>query len=286
MMNELAQFIKTHFQRSENGLMQVVLLNALSFLALLLLKIVLMIAGYESAYITLFQNLVLPASWSSFLHQPWALLTHCWVHVSFFPTLLSLLLLHTLGQVVTNYLGSRHFVGLYLLGGLAGGLLFLLLYNTAPYYQGATAFLSGFSGSLYAVMVAAATLAPQHSFLLFLLGPLKLRYIVGFFVLLAVVNMVGDEPATSIAHLGGALLGYMYVKQYYGYTGLRGFWKRLQRPRKGFKVTSRRTASPVEKLDDVRVDQASLDHILDKVATSGYESLTPAEKQQLFNAGQ
>jgi len=285
-MNELAQFIKTHLQRSENGLMQVVLLNALSFFALLLLKIVLMIAGYESAYITLFQNLVLPSSWSAFLQQPWALLTHCWVHVSFFPTLLSLLLLYTLGQVVTNHLGSRHFVALYLLGGLAGGLLFLLLYNTAPYYQGATAFLSSFSGALYAVMVAAATLAPQRSFFLFLLGPLKLRYIVGFFVLLAVVNMVGDEPATSIAHLGGALLGYMYVKQCYGYTGLRRFWKRLQRPRKGFKVTGRRVASPVEKVDDVRVDQARLDHILDKVATSGYESLTPAEKQQLFNAGQ
>ncbi len=266
--------------------MQVLLLNALSFFALLLLKIVLVVAGYEAAYTALCQSLALPASWSAYLQQPWALLTHFWVHVSFFDTLWGLLLLHTLGQVVVHRLGSRHFVALYLLGGLAGGLLFLLLYNLAPYFQGTTVSLLGFSGSLYAVMVAAAMLAPQFSFSLFLLGPLRLKYIVGFLVLLALASLLGAEPAASIAHLGGALLGYVYVQWCEGDVWWRRYWARFRRPRKDLKVTYRNTVSWVEKKHKAPVEEANLDHILDKVAASGYESLTSAEKQQLFNAGQ
>ena len=285
MINEFARFVKIHFQRSENGLMQILLLNACSFSVLLLLKIVLVVGGHGATYTVLCQSLALPASWSACLRQPWALLTHFWVHVSFIPTLWGLLLLHTLGRVAIQRLGSRHFVALYLLGGLAGGGFFLLLYNVAPHYQGATAILSGFAGSLYAVMVAAAMLSPQHSLLFFLLGPLQLKYIVGFLVLLAVVNLVGDEPAASIAHLGGALLGYIYVKQFEGYARLRQRWVGRKKANKNLRVTYRRTTSLVKKEVDTQVDQASLDRILDKVAASGYESLTLAEKQQLFNAG-
>jgi membrane associated rhomboid family serine protease len=285
MINEFSRFAKAHFQRSENGLMQILLLNALSFLAILLLKIVLVVGGYEATYTSLCQNLVLPALWPAYLHQPWALLTHFWVHTSFFPTFWGLLLLHTLGQIAIQRLGSRHFVALYLLGGLAGGGFFLLLYNVAPHYQGTAATLSGFSGSLYAVVVAAAMLSPQHSLLFFLLGPLQLKYIVGFLVLFAVVNLVGNEPATSIAHLGGALLGYIYVKQFEVYAWLRQHWVGLKKSSQRLKVTHRRTAPLAKEANDIRVDQANLDHILDKVAASGYESLTSAEKQQLFNAG-
>jgi membrane associated rhomboid family serine protease len=285
-MSDLVYFVRTHFRRSENGLMQIVLLNALSFFVLLLLKIMLVVSGYETTYTALFQSLALPASWSAYLQQPWTLLTHFWVHASFFNTLWGLLLLHTLGQVVVHRLGSRHFVALYLLGGLAGGLLFLLLYNVAPYFQGIPTCLLSFSGSLYAVMVAAAMLAPQHSLLLFLLGPLKLRYIVGFLVLLSLVNLVGDEPSASIAHLGGALLGYVYVKWCEGDAWWHQYWARLKRPRQDLKVTYRSAVPWVKKSYDEPAEQPNLDHILDKVAASGYESLTPSEKQQLFNAGQ
>lgn len=284
-MRDFFHLIKTHFRRSENGLIQVILLNALSFLTLLLLKIVLTIMGYEKAYLALYQRVALPASWSACLHQPWALLTHYWVHVSFFSTLWGLLFLHALGQIVVSRLGSRRFVALYLLGGLAGGLLFLFLHSVAPHFRDATASLSGFSGSLYAVMIAAATLVPQHAFSLFILGPLRLQYIAGVFVLFALMNLVGTEPATSIASLGGALLGYAYVRQYRGDAWWRPSWTHLRKHSRDLKVVHR-NANPREKEGyEVQVDQDSLDRILDKVAASGYESLTATEKQQLFNAG-
>ncbi|MCU0318183.1 MAG: rhomboid family intramembrane serine protease [Amoebophilaceae bacterium] len=284
-MRDFFRFIKTHFQRSANGLMQIILLNALSFFTLLVLKVVLTVIGYEKAYLALYRHVALPASWSACLYQPWALLTHCWVHVSFFSTLWGLLFLHTLGQIVVNRLGSRHFVALYLLGGLAGGLLFLYLYSVSPHFRDTTVSLSGFSGSLYAIMIAAATLVPQHTFSFFILGPLRLQYIAGIFVLFALMNLVGTEPATSVAALGGALLGYVYVRQYNGHTWWRPYWTRLSKHSKNLKVAYR-NATPSEKQRcDTRVDQESLDIILDKVAASGYESLTATEKQQLFNAG-
>ena len=285
MISEFIYLVKTHFRRSENGLMQIILLNVLSFLVLLLLKIVLVVAGYEPVYIALCQNLTLPALWSTYLHQPWTLLTHFWMHVSFFSTMWGLLLLYTLGKVVVRHLGSKHFVALYLLGGVAGGLLFLLLYNVAPYLQGTTTSLFGFSGSLYAVIVAAATLTPQPSFSLLLLGPLKFRYIAGFLILLALVQLVGTEPAVSIAHLGGALLGYVYAKWcQQDDPWWRQYWARFRRA--DLKVTQQSTVPWPSHDPSEPTEQVSLDHILDKVAASGYESLTPAEKQQLFNAGQ
>lgn len=275
-----------HFQRAENGLMQVILLNVLCFVGLLLLKTGLVMVGQEATYTALCRSLVLPGAWGTYLHQPWALLTHSWVHTSLLSTLWGLLLLHALGQVVVNLFGSRHFVALYLLGGLVGGLFFLLLYQVSPHFQGASASLFGFSGSLYAVMAAAATLAPQLSFLLLLLGPVKLKYIVGFLVLFSLVELSGTDPAASIAQLGGALLGYCYIKQVSGYSWLRQHWIRLWSARRAWKVTYRKPTAAVKKKPEASVDQARLDRILAKVAASGYESLTPAEKQQLFEAGQ
>ena len=285
MLNELSRLVKAHFQRADNGLMQVILLNVLSFVGLLLLKTVLVMAGHEATYRALGHALALPGSWATYWHQPWALLTHCWVHTSFLATLWGLLLLYTLGQVVVNLVGSRHFVALYLLGGLVGGLFFLLLYHVSPHFQGTSARLSGFSGSLYAIMAAAATLAPQLSFSLLLLGPVKLKYIVWFLVLLALIDLSGTEPAASIAHLGGALLGYGYVKQLYGYPRLCQRWARLRSARRTWKVTYRQPTSAGKDKPKASVDQARIDCILDKVAASGYESLTPAEKKQLFEAG-
>lgn len=245
-MHVFLQYIKSHFQRSHNGLMQVILLHALCFSVLRLLKIGLTMAGHAVAYTTFFHYLALPAAWPTYLRHPWTLLTHLWWPMSFFSTLLNLGLLHTFGQVVMRCLGSRHFIALYLLGGLAGGSLFLLLCHVAPYFRGTATYLIGFSGSLYAVMVAAATLAPQRSLSLIFLGPFALKHLVGFLVLFALINLVGTESAANIARLGGALLGYIYAKGYYGGTWRRSDWVRCEKPSNNLKVTYRRHASLVK----------------------------------------
>ncbi len=216
MMNELHSFVNKHWKKPENGLMQVLIMNALAFVGLLLLKGLLVVAGYATYYQLLLQYLYLPATWKAFLYQPWSLFTYFWAHTHFFPVFWNLLLLHLFGKLIMDLLGSRHFLALYWLGGIAGGLLFLLLYNIFPRFQGAAINLSGMEASLYAMMAAAATLAPQFSFGLFFLGRIQLKYIVGFALLLAFYSLASDYPAEGMAQLGGALLGYVYVKQAVG----------------------------------------------------------------------
>ncbi|MEM9416931.1 MAG: rhomboid family intramembrane serine protease [Bacteroidota bacterium] len=285
MISEFVQWIRSHFLPQEQGLVSLLLLVGGSFFSLRLLQIALLLAGQAQVYTALIQALSLPSPWGAYLHQPWSLLTHTWIHTSFTTTLWGLLLLYTLGRVVVNLLSSRHLVALYLLGGLVGGSFFLLLYQVSPHLQSTPTRLFGLGGSLYAVLAAAATLAPQLSFSFLLFGPIQLKHIVGFLVLLSLFDLSGTDPATSIAQLGGALLGYSYVKQVYGYAGLRQRWARFWRVRRAWKVTHRVPAAGPEQKPEALVTQAQLDEILDKVAASGYESLTPTEKQQLFEAG-
>ncbi len=215
MLSRLIQFIKMHFRRADNGLTQILLLNTLCFGGLLFLKTVLAVIGYEKAYLSLLHSLMLPSSWSSYLHQPWSLLTYSWVHTSLWAMLWGLLFLRILGRVIVGLLGSRHFVVLYLLGSLVGGLFFLVICQLSPHFRDVTHNLSGFSSSLYAVITAAATLAPRLPFSLLFLSNIRLRYIVGFLLLFSLIGLSGSTALPSIARLGGAVLGYGYVKLLY-----------------------------------------------------------------------
>jgi len=286
MLKEVSSFIKTHFQRSENGLMQLVLINGLVFVALLLIKTILVLAGYKDHYQALSHYLSLPSSWEAFLYQPWSIITYFWVHERFLSLLWSLLFLHAFGQLIRHTLGNTSLVALYILGGIAGGSTFLLVYNLAPGLQGESTSLVGPAGSLYAVMMGAATLAPHFVFRLLFLGGIQLRYIAGFLLLLSFFEL-SSHQAVGVTQLGGALLGYVYVR--YTGKGRRGsFWlirfRKLFKKRGTLKV-SHRQAKPTNQGTIRPVDQETIDAILDKIAESGYESLSQEEKQQLFHAG-
>ena len=288
MITKIGSFIKTHFQQPENGLMQVILINVLVFVALLLIKTAWVLTGYEAHYQTLYQYLSLPASWKAFLHQPWSIVTYFWVHEHFFGTIWSLLLLYAFGQVVMNSLGSKSLLALYVLGGVGGGIFFLLLYNLAPPFRGLSTSLIGSAGSLYAVMVGAATGVPYFSFRLLFLGTIRIKYIVGFLLLLSFLELSDHQPAAGIANLGGALLGYMYASQVSKLAGLSSFLPRLRktfRKKSTLKVTYKQD-KPIDRDKEVSyTDQEAIDLILDKIAESGYESLSLEEKQQLFHGG-
>src|SRR5690606_27192118 len=97
----------------------------------------------------------------------------------------------------------------------AGGLFYLLIYNLAPLFtdQVDTALMLGASAGVYAIVVGAATLSPNTSFHLILLGPVKIKYIAIFYVLVAFANSSGTNAGGELAHLGGAALGFFYILQ-------------------------------------------------------------------------
>jgi hypothetical protein len=190
---------------------------------------------------------------------------------------------------------------LYVLGAIAGGITFLLAYNLVPFYADrSTVFteMAGASAAVYAVSVAAATYFPDYRFYLLFFGPVRIKYIVAVYIFFSFLGSVGENAGGNLAHLGGALMGFIYIKQLNSGREL-GRWvfhimefvKSFFIKRPTIKVSHRQTAQkpsssgPATKKSGVTVvNQAEIDKILDKISERGYDSLSKEEKEKLFNA--
>ncbi len=305
-MSGLLDDFRNEFNKPNNTLVQLILVNTVVFLVLLLSKVGLTMAGNLPVYYAIREQIMIPGSISEFLHRPWTLLTYFFAHEEIFHILYNMLFLYWFGKLIDEYLGNRRLIGLYFMGGIAGGLLYLVMYNTIPYFQqqADTARMLGASAAAFSVAVGAATLLPNYTFHLLLIGAVRIKYIVFFFIILSVANSAGTNAGGNLAHLGGALMGFSYVKLLQNGTDLgrpiywlAEGWANLLRPKPAIKVSYRQRssastqastfASPTTSSTTLSTpDQDEIDTILDKISRSGYESLTREEKQKLFRASQ
>ena len=301
-MNSIVEEFKHAFKRPDNGLMQLLVINLVVFVVLLILEVILTLSGFKSLYQAILLQLMMPSNVETFITRPWTLFTYFFTHTGFFHILFNMLFLYWFGRLIAEYLGNRKVVSLYVLGGIAGGLFFMLIYNILPYFQDrvATSAMLGASAGVFAVTVGAATLMPNYTFVLFLIGPVKIKYIAVFYVFVSFVQTIGNNAGGELAHLGGALVGYLFIRQLQGGTdwgrpvwAVLEFFDGLFSRKSKIKVThssrgSSRTAYNANSGKTInitpRADQDEIDAILDKISESGYESLSKEEKQKLFNA--
>lgn len=202
----------------------------------------------------------------------WQPVTYLFLHGSFFHLLFNMLTLYFLGPETERTMGSRHFLAMYLISGILGGLGWLWLSpNPGVPCVGA-------SGAVYGILAAFATLYPQRQLMLmFFPVPIQAWKVVIGLALFEFI--VAGDPASGIAHtahLAGAFAGFLYIDQLFESTLLRKLWRRLrdsiaQRPHVP------RAAPPPP-------DQAEVDRILDKISAQGIQSLTKAERQTLHRA--
>lgn len=287
--------IRSTFSRRDNALNQLLVINVLVFVVLLVLGAVLQFSDAGGAYLVLLRQLALPSDLGELLRHPWTLLTYAFTHEGFFHILFNMLNLYWFGMLVREYLGDRRLVSIYVLGALAGAVLFLLSYNLLPKLQIHPATMVGASAAVTAIILAAATLLPDYTFMLFLLGPVRIKYIAAAVVLISIAGINSANPGGQIAHLGGALLGFIYVRQLQRGRDLGrpvvavGEWiNGLLHGRSRLRVSHR---SPQEAPSGKRGPlaqpaQEEIDRILEKISRSGYESLSKEEKQKLFKASQ
>jgi membrane associated rhomboid family serine protease len=295
------QEIRTAFDRRDNALNQLLLLNVLVFAALIVLHAGLTIGSVGNYYEPVLRQFALSSSLPVLARHPWTVLTYAFTHEGFFHILFNLLNLYWFGQIIREYLGNRRLVSLYVLGGLAGALVFLLSYNFLPAFQpGLGTSVVGASASVTAIIVAAATLLPDYTFMLILLGPVKIKWIAVAVVLISLAGINGGNPGGEITHLGGALLGFVFIKQLKAGRDLGrpiqaiGDWVgNLFSRRPAMSVSTRRPepvttgargARPAAAAGQPHPDE--VDSILEKISRSGYESLSKDEKQKLFRASQ
>ena len=297
---------KNAFKLPDNGLMQIIFINVAVFIAFMVTRVVLVLSGGESFYNTLLSFVVMPASISIFLHKPWTLITYFFMHEGFMHILYNMLFLYWFGIIIKNFLGGAKVVSLYVLGGIVGGLFYLLIYNFIPYFQDRVTLsvMLGASAGVYAVVVGAATLSPNYTIHLLFLGAVRIKYIALFYVIMSLAQSTGANAGGNLAHLGGAALGFIFIRQLQSGTDLgipvhwfitfvKSFFVHQPKVRVTYKRSASEKASSKTKTSTTKetsastsdVSQEEIDSILDKISQHGYETLSKEEKQKLFNAG-
>ena len=298
-MTSIFDDIKHAFTRGGNAVTKLILINAIVFVSLILLRTLAYWSSLDTVYNFVTLNLGMPAHIIRFLYKPWTLITYCFTHEGFLHIIFNMLNLYWFGQLIREYLGNKKLVSLYFLGGLAGGILYLLFYNLLPYFENRAeiAVMIGASASVLAIITAAATLLPDYTFNLILLGPVRIKYIAAFLIVLSISGAVGDNAGGNIAHIGGAIIGFIFIKQLQRGVdmgrpihAIGDFFANLFSGRPKMKATFNSSAPGPKTNTKVngnsRPDQSEIDVILDKISASGYESLTKEEKQKLFRASQ
>jgi membrane associated rhomboid family serine protease len=288
---------KNAFQRYNNSHIQLIYINVVIFLGLGVLYVVGTASSVPSIFTEVYRQFALPSPVSEFILRPWTLITYGFAHSysNILHIVFNMLALYWFGKLFVEYLGSDKLIAVYVLGVLSGGILYLLMYNTVPFFMSMPSNLVGASAAVYAIMTAVAVLLPDYSFFLLFLGPVKIKYIAAFYIAISFLSSVGANAGGEIAHLGGAFIGFVYIKQlqaginWGGWVTSTLYWlKNLFRVKPKVKVSYRNQQyQQFKKATEHKgsnISQAEIDAILDKISAGGYESLTKDEKEKLFNA--
>jgi membrane associated rhomboid family serine protease len=248
-----------------------------------------------------FSFLAFPASLERFILQPWSIITYMFMHGGVWHILFNMLCLYWFGEIFLNSFSTKHLRGLYVLGGIAGAIVFMLSYNIFPYFQPAvsSSVIVGASASILAIIIAIAYRQPDYRVQLFLIGNVSLKYLALFTVVLDLVFMASSNAGGHIAHLGGALCGWIFAASLSKGVDLTlwinkaidaisslfcyNTWHRKPKMKVHYYNNVKRETD--EQYNQRRKKQdEEIDCILDKLKKSGYGSLSEEEKKRLFDA--
>ncbi len=280
-------------QRFNSGsiLAKLIYINVGLFLLIRLTAIVLML--FNMSGFPYLQYLQMPSSPELLLYRPWTVITYMFTHYDFLHILFNMLWLYWFGGLFLQFFNERQLGGLYVIGGIAGGLLFMLAYNIFPYFRNAApcSFLMGASASVMAIVFAVSFYQKDMEINLFLLGRMKLIYLALLSFIIDLLAMTSANAGGHIAHIGGALLGIWFaslIKRGKDMTSpinwvidrLVNLGKRKPKMR----VTYYKPETDYEYNARKHQEEVDIDTILDKLKRSGYESLSSEEKKRLFDA--
>ncbi len=302
-MESIWDNIKNAFKRPDNGHLQLVIINVVVFL----LSVTVYFIGNaisKDVGAALYKKIfTLPSNFFDFLLQPWGLITYFFSHSlgDIFHIVGNMIGLYFFGKVFINFLGQRKFINLYVLGGLAGGIAFLLVYNLVPSLGNRHIPLVGASASVLAIATGLMTYMPDFEFAIFGVFKVKIKWIVLIYIITSYISIAMDSNfGGGVAHLGGVAMGWFFVFQTKRgrnigkwvsaiLLGVQGMFKRKPKMSSSYggKSSSSGTSSSSSSRSYSNSDvptQAEVDSILDKIAKSGYSSLSAEEKKVLFQA--
>ncbi len=233
------------------------------------------------------------------LQQPWGMLTYMFVHAGFWHLLMNMLFIFFFGPPLEERWGSEMFLKFYLVCGLGGVLLSFLF---------AEATIVGASAACYGIMLAFAMAWPNQPVYVWGVWPVKVKWLVTFMVAISFASAIGPtrDGVAHLAHLGGVIVGFLFVKS--GWLPA-GAWEQPRRTRaakrpgstpgpakRGPGWTAKRrgtsaSSTPIgdaferrkvrKRMSEERAELDRVDAVLDKISAHGIDSLTAEERDLL-----
>lgn len=250
---------------------------------------------------TVFNWFALPADPVKIFSKPWTILTYMFMHHGVWHFLGNILWLWAFGYILQDLTGNKKLIPLFIYGGLAGAFLFVLCYNIFPFFAPAIKYstLHGASAGVMAVAIATTTLAPGYRIFPMINGGIPLWVLTIIFVVIDFASIPGENGGGSIAHLGGAAIGFIFMKQlnrgvdwsnwmnqFFDWAGNlftpdKKEWKKTARKEHYYNTKG---SQPYKKIPNVT--QKRIDEILDKINQKGYRFLSEEEKEILKRASE
>ncbi len=274
-----------------NSAEKLILINVVCFVLPMLIKTVLFLFNFSST--NFFNWFELSASWIDLSTKPWSIITYSFLHSGFFHLFWNMYLLFFSSKLFLNLFPSNTFFNVYFLGVVVGGITFILSYTFFPAFQNSSPVMIGASAGVMAIFIFMSTYSPDLEIRLILFN-VKLRYLGIAFLLLDVVQIPYGNAGGHLAHLGGAILGFYYVKQLKNGKDIgkpfENFIDKIinifrKKPKMRTVFKREKSQKINKKVSNAGEKQKRIDRILDKISISGYESLTQAEKDFLFKVG-
>jgi membrane associated rhomboid family serine protease len=294
---------KIRFGEEGDALLMLIFINVSVFILLNFIQIVYVLSNmdlskFESEVVNW---VILPASLSTLVSRPWVLFTHMISHYSVWQMIGNMFFLWAFGYLLQDLIGKRHIVPLYIYGALAGAFLFLLSANLLPRFSAVidTFHFSGASAAIMAIAIAATVTAPDYRVFPMINGGIPLWVITLIYVIIDFAGLASSSFPHHLSHLGGATLGFIYIKQVQAGNDP-GAWmhrlnkwffnlfspvkKEIKKPIQKEVFYNTKGKEPFKKTPNLT--EQRVDEILDKISQNGYQSLTQEEKDILKRASE
>ncbi len=293
-MSTILDDIKSQF-RSGSMTTRLIIVNAAVFIFISVANLIMRFASPEiSVTIGFYIHSIFDfqTNLKGFLYHPWGLITSIFSHYGLMHFAFNMLMLYAIGRLFEHYLGGKRLLATYLLGGICGNLLELIIQNIDFLHE---KMVVGASGAIFALIFAMAAYMPRFQISVFGLFNLNLRALAIILFLFNFFSIGANDGTAHLAHLGGAIFGYFSVRNYSSNKNIvtrfskwldRLFTKREKKSK--IKITKNPYQSSAAQMSDEEYNTAKkkrqerIDSILDKISKSGYESLTKEEKEFLF----
>ena len=287
----LIEEIKASFKKG-SSLTKLIYINLGVFMLIKILQVFLFLLNIQQANFEIINWLAVPAYLPDLATRFWTPITYMFLHEGFIHILFNMLWLFWFGTIFLEYFDQKKLITVYLLGGLSGAFLYIFSFNVFPVFSDVLnrSIALGASASVMAIVIAVAAYVPNYVVRLVLIGPVKIKYIAIAALVFTSILDFSANTGGKIAHLGGALLGFLYVTQYKKGKDIGKWFDRIMdsvfslfKPRTKMKVTYKKPPKDDKEYNHYKAQQQEeINNILDKISKGGYDSLSKKEKEILF----